>query len=99
MLQEIQAQALRLDRSVSWVVRKAWEIAAAELSTRDNDWISELMAAHAVDDLRKQTVYLPPELVAELRRESARLVASLSHVVLGAYVHARDAIAAISHND
>jgi len=31
MLNEIQSQAQRLDRSLSWVVQQAWKIAKAEL--------------------------------------------------------------------
>ena len=31
MLNEIQAQAQRLDRSLSWVVQQAWKIAKPEL--------------------------------------------------------------------
>ena len=31
MLNEIQGQAQRLDRSLSWVVQQAWKIAKAEL--------------------------------------------------------------------
>ncbi len=31
MLSEIQSQAQRLDRSLSWVVQQAWKIAKADL--------------------------------------------------------------------
>ncbi|TMB21590.1 MAG: TIGR04563 family protein, partial [Deltaproteobacteria bacterium] len=31
MLNEIQSQAQRLDRSLSWVVQQAWKIAKSEL--------------------------------------------------------------------
>ena len=31
MLQEIQTQAQRLDRSLSWVVQQAWKISKTEL--------------------------------------------------------------------
>ena len=31
MLQEIEQEAVRLDRSVSWVVQRAWKLARAEL--------------------------------------------------------------------
>jgi uncharacterized small protein (TIGR04563 family) len=31
MLNEIQSQAQRLDRSLSWVVQQAWKIAKGEL--------------------------------------------------------------------
>jgi len=31
MLQEIQAEAARQDRSLSWIVQKAWKIARKEI--------------------------------------------------------------------
>lgn len=41
MLQEIQAEANRQDRSLSWIVQKAWKIARKEIqqypSVNDND--------------------------------------------------------------
>jgi uncharacterized small protein (TIGR04563 family) len=35
MLQEIEQEAARLDRSVSWVVQRAWRLAREELSKID----------------------------------------------------------------
>ena len=35
MLQEIELEAERLDRSVSWVVQRAWKLARAELKKLD----------------------------------------------------------------
>ncbi len=43
MLQEIQREALRQDRSLSWIIQKAWKIAYPELkrypSINDEDEI------------------------------------------------------------
>jgi uncharacterized small protein (TIGR04563 family) len=33
MLREIREQAVRLDRSLSWIVQRAWRIAHVELKT------------------------------------------------------------------
>lgn len=33
MLQEMQAEADRLDRSLSWVVQRAWKLSRAQLNT------------------------------------------------------------------
>lgn len=33
MLHDIQAQATRLDRSMSWVMQQAWRIAAKEVAS------------------------------------------------------------------
>jgi uncharacterized small protein (TIGR04563 family) len=35
MLKEIELEAVRLDRSVSWVVQRAWKLARAELKKTD----------------------------------------------------------------
>ena len=47
MLQEIQKQAQRLDRSLSWVVQQAWKISKSQLRTipSPNDMLDEDPAA------------------------------------------------------
>jgi uncharacterized small protein (TIGR04563 family) len=35
MLKEIEQEAVRLDRSVSWVVQRAWKLARSELKKTD----------------------------------------------------------------
>ncbi len=51
MLQEIITEAARLDRSLSWVMQKAWQIARPELRKIPsvNDYIEELTSG-ALDD-------------------------------------------------
>jgi uncharacterized small protein (TIGR04563 family) len=44
MLEEIKAEAVRLDRSLSWVVQRAWKTARAE--------IRKIPSSQAVDDAR-----------------------------------------------
>ena len=44
MLEEIKAEANRLDRSISWVVQRAWRIARTD--------IKKLPSATDVDELR-----------------------------------------------
>jgi uncharacterized small protein (TIGR04563 family) len=46
MLQEIQAEAARQDRSLSWIVQKAWKIARKEIMkfpsvTEDDEGIDD----------------------------------------------------------
>jgi uncharacterized small protein (TIGR04563 family) len=46
MLQEIQAEAARQDRSLSWIVQKAWKIARKEIMkfpsvTEEDDGIDD----------------------------------------------------------
>lgn len=47
MLEEIQQQAQRLDRSLSWVVQQAWKISKAQLRTipSPNDMLDDDPAA------------------------------------------------------
>ncbi|MBP6629554.1 MAG: TIGR04563 family protein [Kofleriaceae bacterium] len=44
MLKEIQAEAARLDRSLSWIVQRGWRIASAQIkafpSSSDDDTAS-----------------------------------------------------------
>lgn len=41
MLKEIQAEAVRLDRSLSWVVQRAWKTARAEIKAIPNTTVIE----------------------------------------------------------
>ena len=50
MLQEIQAEAARQDRSLSWIVQKAWKIAASELKKFPS--VNELHSDDDADDVR-----------------------------------------------
>jgi uncharacterized small protein (TIGR04563 family) len=50
MLGEIQAEAARQDRSLSWIVQKAWKIARDEL--RKFPAVNELHGDDDTDDVR-----------------------------------------------
>ena len=50
MLGEIQAEAARQDRSLSWIVQKAWKIAREEL--RKFPAVNELHSDDDSDDVR-----------------------------------------------
>lgn len=41
MLKEIKDEAARLDRSISWVVQRAWKLARAEIKALPNSTIIE----------------------------------------------------------
>ena len=45
VLQEVQAEAIRQDRSLSWIVQQAWKIARERMSrvpgTKDSTWTSK----------------------------------------------------------
>lgn len=58
MLREIQAEANRQDRSLSWIVQKAWQLARVELakypavndSTPDDEAADDLRALEEDDE-------------------------------------------------
>ena len=52
MLQEIKDEAARLDRSLSWVVQRAWKIARLEI--RKLPSVNEIAAADGEDDEKEQ---------------------------------------------
>ena len=45
MLQEIKDEAARLDRSLSWVVQRAWKMARLERGSNAGSWISFRVAS------------------------------------------------------
>jgi uncharacterized small protein (TIGR04563 family) len=76
MLRAIQAQASRLDRSLSWVVQKAWIVAKGSTSPPADD-----NGLPRDGDRRKQSIYLPIEIYAELAEVAAREDRSMSFLV------------------
>lgn len=48
MLKEIQAEATRQDRSLSWIVQKAWQIARNEIARYPS--VNDLMPGEEVSD-------------------------------------------------
>lgn len=44
MLREIQAEAVRLDRSLSWIVQQAWRLAQPNVASLPGT--EEILAAH-----------------------------------------------------
>jgi len=49
MLREIQQEAARLDRSLSWVMQRAWKVSRAELRTIPT---VDAVADEGADDVR-----------------------------------------------
>ena len=50
MLQEIQAEAARQDRSLSWIVQKAWKISRKEIMKFPS--VNEITGEEVADDER-----------------------------------------------
>ncbi|MBX3192124.1 MAG: hypothetical protein KF819_34365 [Labilithrix sp.] len=94
MLRAIKEEAFRLDTSLSNIVQKAWKASRAKVAESQYDGLSPLLRGFSRDKA-KQTLYFPGDMLVEIRDQAARIDASLSFVVQGAWVLARDAIAAL----
>lgn len=88
MLRDMQKQAERLDRSVSWCVRMAWDMAAKDMrawSAHEPTPQSRLLRGRR----RPESMSLPSATWCELSEEAARLDRSRSWVVQQAWLVAR----------
>jgi uncharacterized small protein (TIGR04563 family) len=94
MLQSIKEEAFRLDTSVSNIVQKAWKASRVRIAETELESLSTLLDGFS-GDKAKQTIFFPADMLVEIRDQAARLDESLSFVVQGAWVLARDAIAAL----
>lgn len=92
----LQREAARLDRSVSWCLQRAWtrargQIAAIPAAPEDDG----AEAAAAPTEKRKRTIFFPASMLAEIREQAARLDRSLSWVVGRAWELAASEIVAL----
>jgi uncharacterized small protein (TIGR04563 family) len=95
MLQVIKNEALRLDKSLSWLVQKAWKIARPKVVTSDRQTLSALRLGPSGAKAQKQTVFFPGDMLVEIRDQATRLDSSVSFVVQSAWALASAAIAAL----
>jgi len=96
LLAEIQRQAVRTDRSLSSIVQHAWQCAREQIrGLADREQASRLQVAYLGADKRKQTLYFPGEMLAEIEEQAARLDSSSSWVVQLALAISRQSIAAL----
>jgi uncharacterized small protein (TIGR04563 family) len=92
LLDEVQAAAVRTDRSLSWIVQLAWKTAAAAIAASGPDAISPTRTEGRP---RKQTLYMPGAMLDQLEAEAARLDLSQSRLVQHAVALARPRIAEV----
>ena len=88
MLRDMQKQAKRLDQSVSWCVRMAWNMASPDIrrwSAHDPTPQSRLLRGRK----RAEAMSMPSNMWFELSREAARLDRSRSWLVQQAWLLAR----------
>lgn len=99
MLDHIQREAARLDRSLSWCVQKAWTIAGARVSGLEPGGSDEQAQAVASrlfpepNQKRKQTLFFPVPMADEIAAAAERQDRSFSWLVQQAYCLAVDEMA------
>lgn len=101
MVEHIQREAFRLDRSLSWVVQKAWSVGRGGVLGLDAG--AENPIARARKDERyggedakvRQTLFFPSEMLEEMRAEAARQDRSVSWLVEQAWCLALESIEAL----
>lgn len=97
MLQEIQTQATRTDRSLSSIVQAAWKHSAAHIAAGDRETLNVALEEYAgsANTKRKQTLYYPAEMITEFQAQAARLDSSVSYIVQVAFALAKAHIATL----
>lgn len=92
LLEEVQAAAVRTDRSLSSIIQLAWKTAAAAIAASEPAVITRV---ETTGRPRKQTVFMPGAMVDQLEAQAARLDMSQSRLVHHAFVLTRPAVAAL----
>ncbi len=98
MLQEIQQHAYRTDRSLSYIAQLAWKTAGAAIRGSDYDRVKALVGSYEGSDKRKQSLFFPVDMLAEMESESVRLDSSISLVAQAAFVLAKSTIEGLPDN-
>ena len=94
MLDDLQREAGRLDRSLSWMVQRAWIEARDRIRGASRDALAPQLLP--VDGAPvKQSLYVPASMLIEIEEAAARLDSSKSWLVRAAWSLARPAIAAL----
>lgn len=101
----LQREAARLDRSVSWCLQRAWtrarrQIAALPAAPQGDAaaQVGGTEVAAAPVEKRKRTIFFPESMLREIREEAARLDRSLSWVVGRAWEIAAPEILALARD-
>jgi uncharacterized small protein (TIGR04563 family) len=98
MLQFLQDQGVRLDRSLSWIVQRALTQTLPHIAACDREQIGDETRSTDLrgGDKRKQTLFFPKAMLDEVKDHAARLDSSMSWVAQAAVVMARAEIEAIA---
>ena len=96
MMEDVELQAMRLDRSMSWCIQRAWRLSREALldlapATDHPDAIGAFRARYPLTGpgarmtSRRVTIQFPAEMLAELEQAAARQDRSLSWLVQQAW--------------
>jgi uncharacterized small protein (TIGR04563 family) len=102
MLSEMQDEAVRQDRSLSWIARTAWVSARMLiLSFGSADEMEKATAEPAYQGIEaeNQSLFYPDPMIEEISTEAERLGASKERIMQAAWVLARSEIAALPSAD
>ncbi|MGE0549262.1 MAG: hypothetical protein AB7O24_23270 [Kofleriaceae bacterium] len=94
LLHDIEHQAVRTDRSLSWVVQEAWKISRDSVVALPSRDAARAIVRHH-DRTRKRKLHFPGEMLVEMEDVAERLGCSISWIVQAAYAIARSSIAAL----
>lgn len=92
VLVDIQAEAARQDRNLSWLIQHAWQMARERIAAADVATYRRELAPSLQGESRKQTLYLPGPMFDDIKAQAERFNCSLSSVVLAAWKLAAPAI-------
>jgi uncharacterized small protein (TIGR04563 family) len=96
MLDDIAAEARRIGRSLSWIAQQGWRLARERIAAApDRAALPRPLPSHLHALKRKQTLFLPSEMLAEMNEHATRLDCSLSTIVHAAWAIAGPEIAAL----
>lgn len=94
MLAFLEEQATRTDRSLSYLVQLAFETSHDAIAAGDRDTLAS-RTRRFDGETRRQTLYVPGDMLDAMEVQAARLDSSVSFVAQSAVALARDAILAL----
>jgi uncharacterized small protein (TIGR04563 family) len=94
LFDDLQGEAARLDRSLSWMVQRAWIEARDRIRGASRDVLAPQLLAFDGAPVT-QSLYVPASMLVEIEEEAARLDSSKSWLVRLAWSLARAVIAAL----
>jgi uncharacterized small protein (TIGR04563 family) len=96
LLDFVQREAARTDRSLSWIVQFAWKEVRAQIAALpDREAAAALRVSYPSAANTPQTLYVPTEMVVEAEAQAARFDSSLSWLFQLALALATPAITAL----